>query len=126
MFSAFGVDHGGEFAKADDKYGGHGAPSGGRRALAYYGGPIHPAVAGKKGKKLRATGNTYGGAVGGAVGGQVAGGVAGAGLRVATRGRAGGPLAGKAIGGITGGVTGSQLGVNRNQRKGYYKPERKT
>lgn len=118
MYSAFGIDHG-EVSKANDKWGGHGAPTGGRRAVAYLGGPIHSAVAGQKGKKLRATGNAYGGAVGGAL----SGGAAGAGFGLATR-RPAGVQAGRALGTLGGAVTGSTLGVNRNQRKGYYKPQR--
>ena len=118
MYSAFGVDHGYEVSKADDKYGGHGPPSAGRRTLAYFGGPIHGAVAGKKGKKLRTIGNSYGGGVAGAVGG----GVVGAGLGLATR-KPGAAHVIRSAGTMGGAITGTQLGVNRNQRKGYYKKE---
>jgi len=117
--SAFGVDHGG-ISKADDKYGGNKAPTGGRRAAAYAFGPFHSAVAGKKGKKLRATGNQIGGSVGGAIGGQIGG----AALGALTRKPA--IMHGTAqAGGLAGGIGGSQLAVNRNQRKGYYKPQKK-
>jgi hypothetical protein len=117
LISYWGVDHGDEISKAD-KYNGHGKPSAGRRTMAYVGQPFHGAVAGKRGKKLRATGNEYGGFALGSVGGSTLG---------ATLGAATGKpaIAGAAstIGGLAGGIAGNQAGLNRNQRKGYLKKE---
>lgn len=108
MISAFGVDHGGEeFGKALPEYRDPKTKkkaSVERRVLASA--PItstfHPIVAGKSGKKLRATGNQWGGSMAGTLAGSVVGGRAG---------------------GLVGGVAGSQAGLNRNQRKGYLKRE---
>lgn len=108
--SAFGIDHG-EISKATDPNTGK-KPSAGRRVLASAYPVFHGAAAGKKGKKLRAVGNEYGGSLAGGT----AGGLAGAAL---TRGRALGVYGGA----IGGGITGSQLGLNRNQKKGYLKRE---
>jgi hypothetical protein len=112
--SAFGVDHGSEIAKAavDPKTGKK--PSAGRRVLASapYTNAVHPFVAGKKGKKLRSAGNQIGGI---AVGG-LAGGLAGSALA------RGNPVGG-AVGSLGGSIAGGQVGLNRNQRKGYLKRE---
>jgi hypothetical protein len=120
MISAFGVDHGG-ISKADDKYGGHGAPSTGRRATAHFFPGWHGAIAGKKGKKLRSAGTQVGSAVAGAGLGQIGGAALGAAV---TRGRSTGAAhTGATLGGLGGAVSGSQLSVNRLQRKGYLKKE---
>jgi hypothetical protein len=124
--SYWGVDHGDEVSKAStgmDKYNGQGKPSGKRRLTAQAFGGWHGAVAGKPGKKLRAFGNqTGGGLAGGYAGGAVGGGLA----ALATRGRS--PLAtqtGALTGSLAGGTAGLQAGLNRNQRKGYLKPEKR-
>lgn len=115
--SAFGIDHGYSEVEKKSSYWDPKDPktkktaSGGRRALAYMGGPFHGAIAGKSGKKLRAGGNE---AIG-ILGGNVAGSAAGSAL---------GGTRGAAIGGLAGAVSGSQMAQNRNQRKGYLKPEK--
>lgn len=105
--SAFGIEHG-EFSKAadgvDEKHP-YGKPSGGRRLAAAAFGEFHPAVAAKPGKKLRATGTSFGASTGLAMAG-----------RMATR---------SAIGGMAGSQAGYQLALNHNQNKGYMKPESK-
>jgi hypothetical protein len=111
--SAFGVEH--EISKsAVDPTTGK-SPSLGRRALAStpYASVAHPFVAGKKGKKLRAAGNQIGGGIG-------LGTAAGIAAGVATRGRSKGAVTAASMGGAFGG---QQLGLNRNQRKGYLKPQ---
>lgn len=104
--SAFGVDHG-DFAKADKQ-------SGGRRILTSAFPGYHAGIAGKKGKKLRAVGNELGGGVAGGAAGQLAG-------LAASRGRSTALAGGLSMAGA---ITGSQMGGNRNQRKGYLKSER--
>jgi len=99
--SAFGVEHG-DFAKAYTDPDTGKKASVGRRVTAGVFPAIHPLVAGKKGKKLRAFGNEAGsGIAGGFVGSAI-----------------GGPVVGLAAQGAA-----TQLGVNRNQRKGYLKRE---
>lgn len=100
----------------------YGKPSGGRRVTAQAFGPFHGAVAGKPGKKIRATANQGIGNVGGYLGGGALGSAAG---MLATRGRS--PLAsagGGAVGSVGGWLAGGQAGVKRNQRKGYLKPQK--
>lgn len=106
MYSAFGVDHG-EFAKADNKV--H-QSSPGRKALAVLAPDVHPLVAGKKGKKLRAFGNE----LGGAAAGHFAGRVIGAATHNATA---------MEVGGLAGAGGGALMGLHRNERKGYLKDE---
>lgn len=120
MISYWGVDHGDEISKADNKYGKNKAPSGGRRVTTALFPGWHGAVAGKKGKKLRSAGTELAGYYGGALGGGVAGGAAGA---VLSRGNAAGAQIGSSVGQLAGGLTGTQLGLNRIQRKGYLKRE---
>lgn len=120
MISYWGIDHGEVVSKADDKFGGNKKPTTGRYASAYFTGGLHGAVAGKSGKKLRATGNEVFGQSGGGYAGQLAGGV----LSAASKGKIKAAGAGNALG-AAGGVAGSVLGVNRNQRKGYLKPQEK-
>jgi len=99
--SVWGVDHGPDVvAKADTKE----KASAGRYATGAVFPGWHGAVAGRKGKKLRAAGNEYGGAV-----------VGGIGAAAITRGN---PYASSA-----GQMIGAAGGVRRNQRKGYYKPQ---
>ena len=111
--SAFGVEH--EFSKEARDPKTKKEPTAGRRVLASA--PItagfHPIVAGKKGKKLRATGNQWGGSILGSAAGQIGG-------AVATRGRS---VTASSLGGVGGMVAGQQAGLNRNQRKGYLKPQ---
>lgn len=76
-------------------------------------GGLHGAVAGKKGKKLRATGNAAGGALGGGI-------VGGGAAALATRGRS---LGAMQLGQSAGAVSGAIAGTRRNQRKGYLKPQ---
>lgn len=113
--SYWGVEHG-EVSKAYEQ-----KPSTGRRVAAAAFPVPHGAIAGRKGKKLRATGNQAVGAIGGGYGGALAGGGLTA---LLTRGRnAGAVTRGSQIGGFSGAVGGSQLGLNRNQRKGYMKKQ---
>jgi len=103
-------------AKAEkSKYGKYGPPSPDRRMAAgaanYLLPGSHGAVAGRRGKKLRAFGNEGGG--------QVLGALAGGGAGAAIGGRFAAPV------GLAGAVTGGQMGLNRNQRKGYLKPEKR-
>ncbi len=115
--SAFGVDHGvvsKASGPADPKTGKQ--ASTGRRVLASspFGVSLaHPLVAGKKGKKGRAFGNQVGGSILGGVGGAAVG-------AALTRGRSASAIRGGTLGGTIGG---QQMGLNRNQRKGYLKPE---
>lgn len=103
-------------SKAD--YGKHKAPTAGRRAAAYFANPIHPLVAGKKGRKAGA----FGSAVGHTVGGGAAGGIAEGALRAATKGKV--KLGG--LGSTVGGFAGLQHSVTSNTRKGRYKPQKKS
>ena len=119
--SAFGIDHGESFSKKEARDPNTGKkPSAGRRALASYDPGLHSIVAGRKGKKTRAVGNELGGSALGSIGGAGLGGGIGA---LATRGKGPGALIGAATGSIAGSIGGSQAGLNRNQRKGYLKPE---
>ena len=108
--SYWGVDHGDEVSKAakKDRYNGHGEPTAGRRAWAYLGGPLHGAIAGKEGRKLRAAGSGFVGNYGGQAIGQLAG-------AALTRGRGGN------AGGALGAIGGSQVALEHNQRKGHLK-----
>lgn len=99
--SVWGVNHGDEVAKADTK---QKEATPGRYATGMVFPGFHGAVAGRKGKKLRAAGNEFGLAT--------VGGIAGAGL---TRGSHLGTTAGQYLG--------AAGGVHRSQRKGYYKPQ---
>lgn len=104
--SAFGVDHGEEISKKAGK-----KPSTERKVAAGVFGGYHSAVAGKSGKKLRATARTVAhetvGGLAGGVGGSV---IAGPRLGV--------PAA------FTGAVAGSQTALKENNRRGYYKKEK--
>ena len=104
--SFWGVDHGDEISKADDRQ-----RSAGRGFLAVNAPGIHAPIAAKKGKKLRAFGNAAGGSVLGGTAGQIAG-------AALTRGSTGG----MAVGGGIGGGLGAYGGYRRNAAKGYYKP----
>ena len=120
MISYWGIDHGDVVSKAEkkDRFAGHGEPTFGRYASAYLSGGLHGGFAGKQGKKLRATGNEVGGQTGGGYAGQLAG----AGVSAVSRGKIKAAGASNALG-AAGGVGGSMWGVNRNQRKGYLKPQ---
>lgn len=122
MISYWGIDHGDVVSKAEkkDRFNGHGEPTLGRYASAWATGGLHGAFAGNKGSKLRATGNE----VGGQTGGGYAGRLAGVGLSAATKGKVKAAGAANALG-AGGGVGGSMWGVNRNQRKGYLRPQKK-
>lgn len=110
MYSAFGVEDD-RISKADDD-----APetpkgrqsSPGRTAATVAFAPVHGAVAGRKGKKLRAAGSELGGGI--------LGGLAGTAVDVATKGKTGG------LGSSVGGLTGVVLGGRHNEKKGYLKP----
>lgn len=119
MISAFGVEHGDQVSKLD--WGGK-KPSAGRRVLASapYTGLVHPFVAGKSGKKLRAGGNQLGGGLAGGMGGSLAGSILGG---VAGRGSPAARGLGASLGSVGGLVGGSQAGLARNTRKGYLKRE---
>lgn len=121
MISAFGVDHGATFSKADSSTAPvpqkNGTPSGGRYAAGYMFGPFHGAVAGRKGKKLRAAGSQLGYSLGGTAAGTALGGA----ISGAAHGKAG--LAAGSLIGTAGAVGGSMYGTRRNQRLGRYKPE---
>jgi len=99
-----------EIGKDKDFFRGHGTPSGGRYAAAMLGGPLHGAVAGKKGRKL--------GAFGTEIGGSLAGQTAGTVLGLASRNPA---LAREA--GMAGHYGGAAGAVALNQRSGRYKPQ---
>jgi hypothetical protein len=109
MRSAFGVEHGG-ISKAEKE------ATAGRYVTSWALPGAHGAVAGKKGKKLRATGSELAGFTGGAVGGSIAG--LGAARLTHSRGAAKAVHAGTA-------AAGSMLGTAHAQRKGHYKPQRK-
>ena len=111
--SIWGVNHGEEIAKAwatDPKTGKK--PSTGRKVAGTLTGGWHPIFAGRKGKKLRATGNVVVGGVGGSLAGSALG-------AAVTRGRTSGAMAGQMLGAWGG----SAAGTNRNQKKGYLKPQ---
>lgn len=105
--SAFGVDHGSEFSKADPP---QKKMSTGREVTGTLFGGWHGAVAGKKGKKLGAAGTGFGAGIGGSAAGAV-----GAGLL--TRGK------GTQLGSQAGALGGNNWAVRRNQAKGRLKPE---
>jgi len=113
--SAFGVDHGG-ISKAERKSSGN--PSVARMAAGGLFSPYHAAVAGRKGKKLRAVGNQAGGAALGTLPGAALMGVG-----AATR-KPGMAMGGQLLGGA-GGIAGGVAGTRRANRKGYFKPEEK-
>lgn len=96
-------------AKREDK-----ASLGRQAAGAYFAG-AHGAVAGKKGKKLRAAGNELGGAFGGGIGGGLA-------ATALTRGKS--PAASQ-LGTAAGSWAGGMAGVRSAHNKGYYKPMKK-
>jgi hypothetical protein len=89
--------------------------SGGRLAAGYIAPGFHGAVAGKKGKKLRAAGRE----VGATVGGGLAGGLAATAL---TRGKS--PVASQ-LGASAGSIAGNLKGTSSTHDKGYYKPLKK-
>lgn len=106
--SAFGVDDSRLLSKADrDKR----QYSAGRTAAAATFGGYHGAVAGRKGKKVRATANEAVGSLLGTYGGGAAG------MLLARKN----PLAGAMVGAGVGGAGGAVAGLRRNQRKGYLK-----
>ncbi len=107
--SAFGIEHGVEISKAERK---QPKASAGRLAAGTAFGPYHGVVAGKKGKKLRAAGNQFGGTLAGGVDGSVAGSIVGRGNPTVTG------LAANA-----GALTGAYKGTKAAQRKGYFKKE---
>lgn len=124
--SAFGVVH--EISKREKKASmdRHGATLA-ANALTVPG--AHGVFAGKKGKKARAAGNEFVGGAGGALAGGPVGAMTGSLVgRAATRGSVSGQAVGARVGSTLGGLAGFGGGtawsVNRNQRKGYYKPER--
>ena len=102
--SAFGVEHG-EISKAKNGD----QMSTGRMVATGLFAPVHGAVAGRPGKKLRATGNEMGGSVAGALTGAATAAL----LKKPALTRD--LMQGGAIGGAIG-------GGSINQRKGYYKP----
>lgn len=122
--SYWGVEHGESISKAEPmkpKKPQTAQPSAGRRFLASAFPAPHAAIAGRKGKKLRATGNATVGTIAGGYGGALAGAGMGA---LLSRGKNPAALSSGAIGGAyAGGVGGSQMALNRNQRKGYMKKE---
>lgn len=118
MISAFGIEHGEEFFKSGSDEG-HKYTTG-RAASAQAFGVWHPIVAGKKGKKARATGRTFVRGEAGAITGNLAGGAAGAAL---TR-KPGGAVAGSVAGGLTGGQIGLRSAFKENNRRGYYKEQK--
>lgn len=110
----FVVEDGYTFSKKSDRtpYKSSGNPSAGRQAAAGAFGAYHSAVAGRKGKKLEATGKT----LGAGIAGNLVGNAAGAAL---TRGNPAGAILGGGIG-----AAGGAIGMSRhNNRKGLYKPE---
>lgn len=119
--SAFGIEHG-DVSKADQP-----KASGGRQAAGYFFAGTHGAVAGKKGKKLKAVGSEVGHTMAGSYGGAAGGAAAGAALGAAVgHGRPSakvGAIVGYTAGGIGGGIAGARRGVNSNQAKGRYKRE---
>jgi hypothetical protein len=86
----------------------------------------HGAIAGRKGKKLRAAGNEMGGSIAGSTVGAGAAYGIGRALRGGAiknrRAAAGLAAVGGALG-AGGGYAGASLGTTRAQRKGYYKPQ---
>lgn len=122
MKSYWGVEHGEEISKFENKKSSDSRKLftvGTNALLGSPGAGIHGAVAGKKGKKLRAAGNQFGASALGGAGGGAAGGLT-AGLL--TRGRS---QAAASTGGVVGGFLGSSFGalggLARNERKGYLK-----
>jgi hypothetical protein len=104
--SPFGVEHVDISKAANTK-----KASPGRLATAGLFSPVHGVVAGKKGKKLRAGGNEFGGTLlGGIAGGTVA--------VIARKPGAFHPLS------AAGGTGGAVMGAMRAQKKGYFKPEK--
>lgn len=105
-----------DFGKAEEK------PSRGRVATGALVPTYHGAVAGRKGRKVRAAGREYVESNGGALAGQLVG------LRAGSRIKSvPGKVAAFVGGGMLGGAAGGAHAVYANQRKGYYKPEvRKT
>lgn len=124
MISAFGVDHG-EISKAagttkSPDQPSKGRASFGRHATAQLVPTFHGAVAGRKGKKLKAAGTELGSGTAGGF----AGGLIGAGIGAAvSRGNSTGAKVGSALGGMTGARTALGFGVNHANKKGYYKKQ---
>jgi hypothetical protein len=118
MSNAFGVDHTPIAKRSDPTQASSGGASVGRHLAAQAAFPFHGAVAGRKGHKLRATGNEVGGAVGGSVAGALIGGAAGALTKnpsIAARAASEGSGAGSILG--LGG------GVHLNNKRGNYKKQ---
>jgi hypothetical protein len=108
--SAFGVEHPDSIAKYDMS-----KPSKGRVATGAAFPGYHGAIAGKKGKKLRAMGREMGGAYAGSLGGSLAGlAVTGGRSRAASIG-----------GGTVGGLAGAALGTASAHRMGHYQKQEK-
>lgn len=108
-YSAFGVDHGSEFAKRENKK----PMSTGRAVTGTLLGPYHGAVAGKGGKgKAKSAGTQFGLSTAGGIAGTVAGTALGRGT-------------GGAIGGAAGSYTGSYHGTKIAHKKGWLKREKK-
>lgn len=113
MQDAFGVERGEVSKKKEQK------ASDGRLLLGTVAPGWHGAIAGKKGRKIRAVANEAGGSfLGAGVGGS-----AGAALGAATR-KPGAAIAGYTLGSHAGGYTGAFMGTKRAQRMGHFKPER--
>jgi len=120
MQDPFGVY---EVSKAEKK------ATGGRRATGVLFPGIHGAVAGKKGKKLRAAGNELGGQAAGTAASYGIG--AGAGRAASAFQAAGSPKKAGVVGtagalaGLAAGVSATDYGVRRAQRKGHFKRQKK-
>jgi hypothetical protein len=107
-----------EVGKADND-----KASGGRYAAGIAFPGYHGAVAGRKGKKLAATGSEVGHTVAGQVGGAAAGGAVGALAGAAFRNPKAGAGIGAGLGNLGGSVAGRAKAVQSNQAKGRYKPQ---
>ena len=112
-YSAFGVQDD-RISKADDEP--RPKASAGRIATGALVPSWHGAIAGRKGHKLRAIGNEFGGGLLGGAAGRGAGALATA----ATRGKVKGLRIG---GGVTGSLAGGATGTVRAQKKGHLKRE---
>lgn len=108
--SAFGVDHGSEFGKAQYRPNKK-KPTGGRLVAGGVFGPYHGLVAGKgAGGKARSAGTQLAGTWGGGIGGAAAGTLAGRGNPVAT-----------SLGSTAGAVGGAVAGTKIAHKKGWLK-----
>jgi hypothetical protein len=122
MKDAFGVERG-EISKAEKK------ATGGRRLTGIMFPGMHGAVAGKKGKKLKAAGNELGGyAAGTAASYGINRAISPAVINAAGKGNSKKAIAlggAAALGGMAAGVGATDYGVRRAQRKGHFKKQPK-